>query len=75
MSFITTNDGTEIFYKDWGQGQPIVFHHGWPLSSDDWDAQLIFFLQHGLPSHRPRPPWSRPVVADPARTRHGHLRR
>jgi len=47
MSFITTADGTEIFYKDWGQGQPIVFHHGWPLSSDDWDAQMIFFLQHG----------------------------
>ncbi len=47
MSFVTTEDGTEIFYKDWGNGQPIVFHHGWPLSSDDWDAQMIFFLQHG----------------------------
>ncbi len=41
---ITTKDGTEIFYKDWGTGQPIVFHHGWPLSSDDWDAQMLFFL-------------------------------
>jgi len=47
MPFVTTKDRTEIFYKDWGQGQPIVFHHGWPLSSDDWDAQMLFFLQHG----------------------------
>ena len=44
---ITTKDGTEIFYKDWGTGQPIVFHHGWPLSSDDWDAQMLFFLSKG----------------------------
>jgi non-heme chloroperoxidase len=47
MSTITTKDGVEIFYKDWGKGQPIVFHHGWPLSSDDWDAQMLFFLHHG----------------------------
>jgi len=47
MSFVTTEDGTEIFYKDWGSGQPIMFHHGWPLSSDDWDSQMMFFLQHG----------------------------
>jgi non-heme chloroperoxidase len=47
MPFVTTKDGTEIFYKDWGHGQPIVFHHGWPLSADDWDAQMLFFLQHG----------------------------
>ena len=47
MSTITTKDGVEIFYKDWGQGQPIVFHHGWPLSSDDWDTQMLFFVQHG----------------------------
>ncbi|MCB8883000.1 alpha/beta hydrolase [Acidisoma cellulosilytica] len=47
MSTIKTKDGVEIFYKDWGQGEPIVFHHGWPLSSDDWDAQMLFFLQHG----------------------------
>jgi non-heme chloroperoxidase len=46
-STITTKDGTEIFYKDWGTGQPIVFHHGWPLSSDDWDAQMLFFLSNG----------------------------
>jgi non-heme chloroperoxidase len=44
---ITTKDGVEIFYKDWGSGQPIVFSHGWPLSADDWDAQMMFFLQHG----------------------------
>ena len=47
MPLIKTEDGTEIFYKDWGSGKPIVFHHGWPLSSDDWDAQMLFFLQHG----------------------------
>ncbi len=49
MPFITTRDGTEIFYKDWGprDAQPIVFHHGWPLSADDWDNQLLFFLGKG----------------------------
>jgi non-heme chloroperoxidase len=47
MGTITTKDGAEIFYKDWGQGQPIVFHHGWPLSSDDWDTQMLFLLHHG----------------------------
>jgi non-heme chloroperoxidase len=47
MPRITSNDGTEIFYKDWGLGQPIVFSHGWPLSADDWDAQMMFFLQQG----------------------------
>ncbi|GGF85672.1 chloroperoxidase [Azorhizobium oxalatiphilum] len=44
---IRTADGTEIFYKDWGKGQPLVFHHGWPLSSDDWDAQMLFFAERG----------------------------
>jgi non-heme chloroperoxidase len=47
MPYVTTDDGTELYYKDWGSGQPIVFHHGWPLSADDWDAQLMFFLQNG----------------------------
>lgn len=49
MSFVTTDDGVDIFYKDWGpkDAQPIVFHHGWPLSSDDWDAQMLFFLSKG----------------------------
>jgi non-heme chloroperoxidase len=47
MPTITTKDGIEIFYKDWGKGQPIVFSHGWPLSADDWDNQMLFFLAHG----------------------------
>ena len=47
MSIITTKDGTRIYYKDWGEGQPIVFSHGWPLSADDWDTQMMFFLNHG----------------------------
>src|SRR3546814_17753530 len=47
--YIKTKDGVDIFYKDWGpkSAQPIVFHHGWPLSSDDWDAQMLFFHSHG----------------------------
>ncbi|CAO4145973.1 alpha/beta fold hydrolase [Methylorubrum extorquens] len=50
MATITTGDGTEIFYKDWGpkDAQPIMFHHGWPLSSDDWDAQMLFFAHQGF---------------------------
>jgi non-heme chloroperoxidase len=47
MTHFTTADGTQIFYKDWGSGQPIVFHHGWPLSADDWDAQMLFFVSKG----------------------------
>ncbi|MEU0112161.1 alpha/beta hydrolase [Streptomyces bobili] len=49
MGTVTIDDGTVIFYKDWGprDGQPVVFHHGWPLSADDWDNQMLFFLQHG----------------------------
>ncbi len=50
MSFVKTKDGTEIFFKDWGakNAQPLVFHHGWPLSSDDWDAQMLFFVANGF---------------------------
>ena len=66
MSTITTKDGTQIFYKDWGprDAQPIVFHHGWPLSADDWDTQMLFFLDRAIASSpmtaaataaRPRP--------------------
>ena len=47
MGFVKTKDGVEIFYKDWGKGQPIVFSHGWPLSADDWDTHMLFFLKHG----------------------------
>jgi non-heme chloroperoxidase len=47
MGTVTTSDGIEIYYKDWGTGQPIVFSHGWPLSADDWDTQLLFFLAQG----------------------------
>jgi non-heme chloroperoxidase len=48
MPTVTTDDGVEIFYKDWGSGRPVVFHHGWPLSSDEWDAQMLFFVQQGF---------------------------
>ena len=47
MPIVKTKDGIEIFYKDWGSGQPIVFSHGWPLSADDWDPQMLFFLSKG----------------------------
>ena len=47
MSYVKAKDGTQIFYKDWGSGQPVVFSHGWPLSADDWDAQMLFFVQRG----------------------------
>ena len=54
MSFVTTKDGVEIFFKDWGpkNAQPIVFLHGWPLSSDDWDSQMLFSLLRGSASSR-----------------------
>jgi non-heme chloroperoxidase len=47
MGFVKTKDGVDIFFKDWGKGQPLVFHHGWPLSADDWDTQMLFFLGKG----------------------------
>ena len=47
-SFVTVSDGTQIFFKDWGTGQPLFFHHGWPLSADDWDTQMMFFLGQGF---------------------------
>ena len=78
MTTITTKDGTEIFYKDWGpkgRRQPIVFHHGWPLSADDWDAQMLFFLRKGyrVIAHDRRGHGRSSQVA--RRPRHGHLRR
>ena len=49
MAIVTTSDGTDLFYKDWGpkDAPPVMFHHGWPLSSDDWDSQMLFFLSNG----------------------------
>src|SRR5882672_4073458 len=47
MPTITVKDGTQLFYKDWGKGQPIVFSHGWPLSGDDWDGQMLYFGRQG----------------------------
>jgi non-heme chloroperoxidase len=52
MPAITTKDGIEIYYKDWGKGQPIVFSHGWPLSADDWDTQMLFFPASWLSGYR-----------------------
>ena len=48
MSFITTKDGTQIYYKDWGEGPVVTFSHGWPLNSDAWDGQMLFLAQHGF---------------------------
>ena len=59
MGTITTKDGVDIFFKDWGEGQPLVFHHGWPLSADDWDNQMMFFLAKGYRVVAQRPPRAR----------------
>src|SRR6201984_1625808 len=63
---VTTKDGIQVYYKDWGSGQPIVFSHGWPLSADDWDAQMLFFLPPGYPvtAHDRRGHGRSPQVAD-----------
>src|ERR687897_1377632 len=50
MGFVTTSDGTQIFYKDWGSGPPVVFSHGWPLSADSWEAQMLFLASNGYRS-------------------------
>jgi pimeloyl-ACP methyl ester carboxylesterase len=50
MPTLTTKDGAQIYYKDWGKGQPIVFSHGWPPTADDWDGQMLFFGNRGIES-------------------------
>ena len=73
MATVTTSDGTEIFYKDWGTGQPVVFSHGWPLNADAWDDQLFLVASNGFPRGRARPAWPRPLEPALDRQRHGHV--
>ena len=64
MPTITVKDGTQIYYKDWGKGQPIVFSHGWPLTADDWDSQMMYLWRARFSSHRGRPARAWPLHAN-----------
>ena len=75
MPYVTTADGTEIFFKDWGNGPPIVLSHGWPLSSDSWESQMLHLASHGFRVRRPRSAGARPLDPDVERQRDEHLRR
>ncbi len=70
MSTITTNDGTEIYYKDWGKGPVVTFSHGWPLSADAWDGQMLFLAQNGFRVSRARPPRPWPIQPGVVGQRH-----
>ncbi len=61
MSTVTTKDGTQIYYKDWGTGPVITFSHGWPLNADMWDGQMLFLAEQRLPRGRARPAWPWPI--------------
>ena len=75
MPPMTTNEGVDIFLKDWGPkaAPAIMFHHGWPLSADDWDAQMMFFLANGFRVIAHEPTRSRPLQPDRHRKRNGHV--
>ena len=61
MGTITAKDGTQLYYKDWGNGPVVTFSHGWPLSADAWDGQMLFLAQNGFRVDRARSAWSWPV--------------